>query len=103
MSHGMTRDNFREDFDQQSHRAQSDAIISLVIGLVCCSPLGLVLSIRALNRTNSLLSELQTTPEGAEFMSRASGAKIIAIAAIVMSAVSAVGTLGWLSRPPRLP
>ena len=95
-------DNVRENFAQESSRAQSDAIISLVMGLLCCSPLGLVLSIRALHRATALLGELQSSEFGSEFQSRVSGARVVAIVAIVLSAILALGTAGWLARPPRL-
>jgi len=96
------RDNVSEDFAQEAGRTQSDAILSLVIGLVCCSPVGLVLSIRALNRANALLGELQQSEFGGEFQSKVSGARLLAIIAIVLSAILALGSVGWLTRSTRL-
>jgi len=96
------QDNVRENFAQEASRAQSDAIISLVVGLVCCSPVGLVLSIRALHRASALLGELQHSEFGSEFHSKVSGARLLAIVAIVLSAILALASAGWLTGSMRL-
>jgi hypothetical protein len=95
-------DNIRENFAQEASRAQSDAIISLVIGLACCSPVGLVLSIRALHRASALLAELQHSEFGGEFQSKVSGARIVALVGIVLSAMLAMGSAGCLTRSMRM-
>jgi hypothetical protein len=96
------RDNVRENFAQEASRAQSDAIISLVIGLICCSPVGLVLSVRALHRATALLAELQHSEFGGEFRSKVSGARVVAIIAVVLSAILALGAAGWLTQSLRV-
>jgi hypothetical protein len=76
-----------EDFASRANRMQTDAVIGLIVGVACCSPVGLYLSLRAMNMASGLLIEIQHSNIGLEYKNSASTARTIGLLGVILSSI----------------